>query len=136
MVTERSSVFHAPCGSCSTPCSATSLLIPRYIVTWQMVDKVWYDWQNKSPRNKYAYGGGSVSALPSYQNFSVFTTGFPPYLNVSARFDFKGTASHILHPSTSLIAKSPVTVFGPTLRSGIFSIQRGIRCAILMHRCW
>ena len=49
-----------------------------------MIDKIWYDWQNKDPRNKYAYGGGSVAALPYYKDFTVFPTGKPPYLNVSA----------------------------------------------------
>ena len=52
-----------------------------------MIDKVWSDWQNKSPRNKYAYSGGSVAAIPNYLNFTVFTTGMPPYQNVSDRFD-------------------------------------------------
>ena len=49
-----------------------------------MIDKVWYDWQNKSPRNKYSYGGGSVTPLPHYTTYETFPTGLPPYLNVSA----------------------------------------------------
>ena len=57
----------------------------------QMIDKVWYDWQNKDPRNKYAYGGGSVTPIPSYANYTMFPTGLPPYLNVSASLDLKRT---------------------------------------------
>ena len=52
------------------------------IMAAQMVDKIWYDWQNKDPRNKYAYGGGSIET--SGTNFTTFPTGYPPYLNVSA----------------------------------------------------
>lgn len=52
-------------------------------VITQMVDKVWYDWQQKSPRNKYSYGGGSVPGLANFSTFSLFPTGLPPYLNVS-----------------------------------------------------
>jgi len=55
----------------------------------QMIDKIWYDWQNKSPKNKYSYGGGSVTALPSFANYTEFPTGLPPYLNVSASSDLK-----------------------------------------------
>ena len=54
-----------------------------------MIDKIWYDWQNKSPRNKYSYGGGSVTPVPSFVNFTKFPTGLPPYLNVSASSDLK-----------------------------------------------
>ena len=47
-----------------------------------MVDKIWYDWQNKSPKNKYAFGGGSVQATDS-TTYPDFPTGLPPYYNVS-----------------------------------------------------
>ena len=47
-----------------------------------MVDKIWYEWQ-KDPRNKYAYGGGSVAPLANYTVFTEFPTGLPPYLGVS-----------------------------------------------------
>ena len=49
-----------------------------------MVDKIWYDWQKKNPRNKYAYGGGSVQGFTSYATFTEFPTGLPPYYGVSA----------------------------------------------------
>ena len=89
-----------------------------------MIDKVWYDWQNKSIKNKYSYGGGSVTPLPSFSAFQQSPTGLPPYLNVSASSDLKrtwaATVSHALGPPPSLIARSPVMVCGTqTLRFGI-----------------
>ena len=56
-----------------------------YHMVAQMVDKVWYDWQQRSINNQYAYGGGSVTALPSFTTFVQFPTGLPPNLNVSAK---------------------------------------------------
>ena len=56
----------------------------HYAVAVQMIDKVWYDWQNKSPKNKFAYKGGSITPLPSYANYTKFPNGMPPYLDVSA----------------------------------------------------
>jgi hypothetical protein len=55
----------------------------------QMIDKVWYDWQNKGPMNKYSFGGGSVAALTSFAAFTNFPTGLPPFLSVSAPSDLK-----------------------------------------------
>ena len=66
----------------SVPRSTTSPSF-HYIVVSQMIDKVWHDWQKKSPKNKYAYGGGSITALPHYKNFTEFPTGMPPNTNVS-----------------------------------------------------
>ena len=53
-----------------------------------MVDKIWYEWQ-QNPRNKHAFGGGSVAPLANYTIFSEFPTGLPPYLGVSVRSDPK-----------------------------------------------
>jgi hypothetical protein len=60
-----------------------------YHVVVQMVDKIWYDWQKKSTKNKYAYGGGSVTAANNFTTFRQFPTGFLPYLSVSASSDVK-----------------------------------------------
>ena len=72
----------------------------------QMVDKVWYDWQKKGPKNQYSYGGGSVEGLVDFKTFSQFPTGLPPYLDVSASSDLK-RACAILVPDT---LRSPVSV--------------------------
>ena len=50
-----------------------------------MIDKIWSDWQNKSPKNRYAYGGGSSEATANYAQYVEFPTGIPPYPDVSAR---------------------------------------------------
>jgi len=52
-----------------------------------MIDKLWYDWQEKRPRNKYSYGGGSGSPLSDYATYTKFPTGLPPFLNVSASYE-------------------------------------------------
>ena len=48
-----------------------------------MVDKLWYDWQNKHPENRYAFLGGSVSDFGE-STFDTFRSGAPPFLNVSS----------------------------------------------------
>ena len=59
----------------------------------QMIDKVWYDWQNKGPMNKYSFGGGSVAALTSFAAFTDFPTGLPPFVGVSAPSDLTRTCA-------------------------------------------
>jgi len=58
---------------------------PLFFMHHAMIDKVWYDWQNKDPRNKYAFGGGSITALPNYTDYTRFPTGLPPYLNFDSQ---------------------------------------------------
>jgi len=53
---------------------------PVFFLHHGMVDKIWYDWQNKSPKNKLAYGGGSVEGVTVFATFTEFPTGLPPYL--------------------------------------------------------
>ena len=88
MVLERSFVLHAPCGLYYS----VLLLIPphpSYDADAQMVDKIWFDWQNKSPKNRYAFTGGSVEALDNFADFTEFPTGRPPFVNVSDRSSVK-----------------------------------------------
>ena len=48
-----------------------------------MLDKVWYDWQNRDPNNKYAFKGGSVSwQVNQNQSFDEYPNGSPPWLDV------------------------------------------------------
>jgi len=61
-----------------------------------MVDKIWYDWQQKGPRNKYSYGGGSAQGMKDFKTFVQFPTGLPPYLNVSASSELVSSRSLIL----------------------------------------
>jgi len=48
-----------------------------------MVDKIWFDWQNKHPENFYSFFGGSVGAHSQPGLYKEFPTGGPPFLNVS-----------------------------------------------------
>jgi len=48
-----------------------------------MVDKLWYDWQNKDQKNRYAFLGGSVAVFGE-PTFDTFRSGAPPFLNVSS----------------------------------------------------
>jgi tyrosinase len=48
-----------------------------------MIDKVWYDWQNRDPGNKNLFTGGSISwAGGTNVSFLQYPTGAPPWLNV------------------------------------------------------
>jgi len=46
-----------------------------------MIDKVWYEWQLRSPSNKNAFEGGSVSVQVDP---TVPPNGGPPFLNLSS----------------------------------------------------
>lgn len=48
-----------------------------------MIDKIWYDWQNRNPMNVNSFYGGSVEYLYSLAAYSEYPNGGPPYLNVS-----------------------------------------------------
>ena len=52
-----------------------------------MVDRVWYEWQQKSSSNKKAFEGGSVSVQVDP---TVPITGGPPMLSV------RGNPFHLL----------------------------------------
>ena len=49
-----------------------------------MVDKIWYDWQNRDPVNTMSFFGGSVQHTDSRDNYNKYPNGGPPYLSVSA----------------------------------------------------
>ncbi|KAF9648026.1 Di-copper centre-containing protein [Thelephora ganbajun] len=63
---------------------------PIFFLHHAMVDKLWYDWQNRLPMNKFAFGGGSVSAFGEFPAFFEFPTGAPPYLNFSSKIPGDG----------------------------------------------
>ena len=47
-----------------------------------MIDKLWYDWQKLSPKNKNAFAGGSISVQVDPTQQAEYPTGAPPFLNV------------------------------------------------------
>jgi tyrosinase len=50
-----------------------------------MVDKLWYDWQNRDPMNANSFNGGSVGYIYNLAAYDEYPNGGPPYLNVSTR---------------------------------------------------
>jgi len=54
---------------------------PLFFMHHAMVDKIWYDWQNKAPQNKYAFGGGTIATLNNFTLYTEFPTGLPPFTN-------------------------------------------------------
>ena len=51
------------------------------VVYIQAIDKIWYDWQRRDPRNQDAFAGGSVSWQVG-GSYPLYPTGAPPLLNV------------------------------------------------------
>ena len=48
-----------------------------------MIDKVWFDWQHRDPKNANSFFGNSVQALQSLDTYRRHPVGGPPYLSVS-----------------------------------------------------
>jgi tyrosinase len=63
---------------------------PLFFMHHAMVDKIWYDWQHKSPKNKDVFAGGSVAALDSFANFVRFPNGLPPALGFDSELPGDG----------------------------------------------
>ncbi|KAK0469181.1 Di-copper centre-containing protein [Desarmillaria tabescens] len=53
---------------------------PLFFLHHTTVDKVWYDWQNKSPANKNAFKGGSVQRVDTRAMYLANPNGGPPAL--------------------------------------------------------
>ncbi|KAI0663578.1 Di-copper centre-containing protein [Cubamyces menziesii] len=53
---------------------------PMFFLHHAMVDKVWFDWQNKDPASFWSYKGGSVENLTSLQALKDYPNGMPPEL--------------------------------------------------------
>ena len=47
-----------------------------------MIDKIWFDWQNRNSASASSFSGGSVSHANQGDD-DEFPTGGPPYLSVS-----------------------------------------------------
>ncbi len=48
-----------------------------------MIDKVWYDWQNRDTVNFNSFYGGSVEYLSNLAVYDEYPNGGPPFLSVS-----------------------------------------------------
>jgi tyrosinase len=57
---------------------------PMFFIHHTMVDKLWYDWQNKHISSFYSFVGGTVLDRYNATLYPVFPNGGPPYLNFSS----------------------------------------------------
>lgn len=55
-----------------------------------MVDKMWYEWQYRHPKNFWSYHGGSASTFTNSSKYAQFPNGAPPFLNVSLTYKVQG----------------------------------------------
>lgn len=67
---------------------------PLFFMHHAMVDKLWYDWQRKNPKNFWAYHGGSVSAFGNFTNYDKYPSGGPPYLHFNSLLPSDGLLWH------------------------------------------
>ena len=86
----------------------------------QMIDKVWYDWQNRDPSNKNAFAGGSVS-WPLGSSYTEYPTGGPPFLNV--RGNYQIDPWWCVLTSYRRVLRSPAMACGRKLRLATFWIR-------------
>jgi len=63
---------------------------PLFFMHHAMIDKVWYDWQNRRPENFWSFHGGSVQAFESVTSYTEFPNGEAPYLNFSSKVPLDG----------------------------------------------
>ncbi|KAN0131516.1 Di-copper centre-containing protein [Lactarius tabidus] len=73
-----------------TPGPAWSVNDPLFWMHHSMVDKIWYDWQNRDPKNAKSYFGGSVQYLDSLASYNQYPNGAPPFLNLSSTMPADG----------------------------------------------
>ncbi|KAJ7917199.1 Di-copper centre-containing protein, partial [Mycena leptocephala] len=63
---------------------------PLFWMHHAMVDKMWYDWQNKHPSNTKAFFGGSVEALENATYYQSFPNGAAPFFNINSTMPSDG----------------------------------------------
>jgi len=79
-------VGSCPFGLASSACNGGPKWSPNdpiFFLHHAMIDKVWYDWQNRDPRNKNVFAGGTVS-WQAGAPYAQYPTGGPPFLNTSS----------------------------------------------------
>jgi len=68
---------------------------PLFFLHHGMVDKIWNEWQEASPLNKYAFGGGSVAVADTFLNFETFPNGLPPFLGFDSELPGDGLWNNV-----------------------------------------
>ncbi|KAF7349069.1 Di-copper centre-containing protein [Mycena venus] len=80
-------------GDAAPDCADGPTFSPNEPLFWLhhgMVDKMWFDWQNKHPSNKKAFFGGSVQALDNSTYYHEFPNGAGPFYNISSTMPSDG----------------------------------------------
>lgn len=57
---------------------------PIFFLHHAMVDKIWWDWQNRDRANFWQFSGGTVSVLDDYPQFQKYPTGAPPMMSLNS----------------------------------------------------
>jgi len=100
---------------CNNYLGRTLANLPCSLVWLKMVDKLWWDWQNRALMNQVAFGGGSVSTFGIFPDFLEYQTGKAPPLNVSAQRDPRRVNTYNIQSDQ----KSPPFFFGTSQFSSV-----------------
>jgi tyrosinase len=58
---------------------------PMFQLHHAMVDKIWFDWQNHNPENKWAFYGGSIQAnRTNVTDYNLYPNGHEPLLSLNS----------------------------------------------------
>ncbi|KAF9785224.1 Di-copper centre-containing protein [Thelephora terrestris] len=57
---------------------------PMFFLHHAMVDRIWYEWQQKNSSNQHVFAGGTVSWQVNASVILEYPTGAPPLLNTSS----------------------------------------------------
>jgi len=68
---------------------------PIFFLHHAMLDKIWYDWQNRDPVNVNSFYGGSVEYLTSLAAYNEYPNGGPPYLNLNSIMPADGLSPEV-----------------------------------------
>ena len=79
-----------------------------------MVDEIWFDWQDKSLKNEYSCGGGSMSVFGTNLTlFTMFPTRLPPHLSASGFIQIR-----VIYVKYNIPPFSPSFWFGSAIPGG------------------
>ncbi|KAK0204725.1 hypothetical protein DFS33DRAFT_1382625 [Desarmillaria ectypa] len=57
---------------------------PLFYLHDAMIDKLYWEWQNKDPSNLYAFEGGSVQSISTWAEYVQYPNGAAPWLNLNS----------------------------------------------------
>jgi len=63
---------------------------PLFMMHHAMIDKIWFDWQNKHRENFWSFFGGSVGSHSQPGLYRQFPAGGPPFLNLGTQMPHDG----------------------------------------------